>query len=302
MLAAGHRVDALGYDHLWVWDHLLPVFGDSGGPIFEGTTSLAALAATTQHVRLGLFVAANTLRNPGLLAKAITTIDHISDGRAICGIGAGWYGLEHAAHGVEFGSGFGERLDWLADSVSAVRRLLDGETVTLSSGRYRLERLVHRPRPVQAHVPILIGGAGERRTLRIVAEHGDIWNIMVGNRTLVEVVHKNDVLNGHCAAVGRDPTTIERSLGFMLVIRDTEAAARRIWAEKLAFNRAPYEEGAEVWLGNPRQIADRICAFRAAGFDTFMAEIPSPYDLETIDRLIGEVKPLVERTEASDEI
>jgi alkanesulfonate monooxygenase SsuD/methylene tetrahydromethanopterin reductase-like flavin-dependent oxidoreductase (luciferase family) len=124
--AAARRVDALAYDHLWTWDHLYAIFGDPYQPIFEGWLTLAAWAKVTSRVRLGLLVGANTFRNPGLVAKEVTTLDHLSEGRAILGMGGAWFGREHAAHGIEFGSGFGERLDWLDESVGALRALLMG--------------------------------------------------------------------------------------------------------------------------------------------------------------------------------
>ena len=118
MLDAAKRVDRLGYTHLWTWDHLYAIFGDPYQPIFEGWSLLAAWARETTQTRLGLLVGANTFRNPGLVAKTATTLDHVSDGRAILGIGGAWFDLEHQAHGIDFGSGFGQRLDWLDESVA----------------------------------------------------------------------------------------------------------------------------------------------------------------------------------------
>src|ERR671914_1142813 len=176
---AAIRVDELGYESLWTWDHLYAIFGDPLQPIFEGYTTLAAWAKVTTNVRLGLLVGANTFRNPGLVAKTVSTIDHISDGRAILGIGGAWFDLEHRAFGIDFGTGFGQRLDWLDESVSACRRLLDGQEVTSEpGGRYGFDRLRHQPRPVQEHLPIMIGGSGERKTLRTVARYADMWNAM----------------------------------------------------------------------------------------------------------------------------
>ncbi len=148
MLDAAKRVDRLGYDHLWTWDHLYAIFGDPYQPIFEGYTTLAAWAMATEQTRLGLLVGANTFRNPGLVAKTIATLDHISDGRAILGLGGAWFDLEHQAHGIDFGSGFGQRLDWLDESVAAIRRLLDGETVTSEpGGHYPFDDLRSTIRP-----------------------------------------------------------------------------------------------------------------------------------------------------------
>ncbi len=292
MLAAARRVDALGYDHLWAWDHLYAIYGDPYQDYFEGPSVLAAWAASTEHVRLGLMVGANTFRNPGLYAKQTATLDHISGGRAIAGIGAAWFELEHEAHGIEFGSGFGQRLDWLDESVGLVRRVLDGEIVTHHGPRYDFEEVRHHPAPVQRHLPILIGGEGERKTLRIVAKYADMWNASSGS--VDRLRHKDQVLRQHCADVGRDERGIERTVSCKLVIRDGEAEARRVYAAQLEHNRCPYAEDEDVWLGTPEQIAGRLRAFREIGFSTLIPEMPAPYDVETIERLIGEVKPMVD--------
>ncbi len=200
--AGARRVEELGYHSLWTWDHLYAIFGDPMQPIFEGYATLAAWAKVTSRVKLGLLVGANTFRNPSLVAKTVTTIDHISDGRAILGIGGAWMEPEHRAHGIEFGSGFGERLTWMDESVAAMRALLDGERVTSpDGGRYRFEDLVLLPQPVQDHLPIMIGGSGERKTLRTVAKYADQWNAM---GSVEKLRHKVEVLRGHCDAVGRD--------------------------------------------------------------------------------------------------
>jgi alkanesulfonate monooxygenase SsuD/methylene tetrahydromethanopterin reductase-like flavin-dependent oxidoreductase (luciferase family) len=292
---AAQRADALGFDHVWTWDHLLAIFGDSNQPIFEGYAALAALAMATKRTRLGLFVGANTFRNPGLVAKAVTTIDHISDGRAILGIGGAWFELEHRAYGIDFGSGFGERLDWLAEAVPAMRALLDGEEVTSEGGRYAFDRLRLEPRPVQARLPIMVGGSGERKTLPIVAQWADIWNAFGSPETLA---HKDAVLREHCAAVGRDPATITRSVGCKVTIRPTEDEAFAALDGILARNRRTRADVADdetFWTGTPEQIAERMLAYRAIGFHSFLVESPAPYDAETMEILIREVKPVVQQ-------
>ena len=146
MLDAAKRVDRLGYEHLWTWDHLYAIFGDPYQPIFEGWTSLAAWAMATDQTRLGLLVGANTFRNPGVTAKMAATLDHISDGRAILGIGGAWMEPEHRAHGIDFGSGFGQRLDWLDEAVGAMRAVLDGGSATSEPGaHYAFDDLRHQP-------------------------------------------------------------------------------------------------------------------------------------------------------------
>ena len=295
MLDAAKRVDRLGYAHLWTWDHLYAIFGDPYQPIFEGPSLLAAWARETEQTRLGLLVGANTFRNPGLAAKQATTLDHISDGRAILGIGGAWMEPEHRAHGIDFGSGFGQRLDWLDESVGAIRRVLDGESVTSApGGRYAFDDLRHAPLPVQPHLPIMIGGSGEKKTLRTVARYADLWNAM---GTPEKLAHKVDVLRGHCDAVGRDIAGIEFTLGIKATIRDSQAEAERVWTDAMAHNRTPMANVADddtFWNGTPEQIADRLRPYVELGFRTVISEQPAPYDVETLERLIGEVVPLIE--------
>jgi len=295
MLDAAKRIDRLGYTHLWTWDHLYAIFGDPYQPIFEGWSLLAAWARETTQTRLGLLVGANTFRNPGLVAKTAATLDHISDGRAILGIGGAWMDLEHQAHGIEFGSGFGQRLDWLDESVGAMRALLDGESVTSEpGGRYTFDDLRHHPVPVQPHLPIMIGGSGEKKTLRTVAKYADIWNAM---GPVDFMAHKVDVLQGHCDAVGRDIAEIEFTLGVKFTIRDSKAEARRVRDAAMANNRTPeseVEDDDTFWEGSPEEIADRLRPYVELGFKTVISEQPAPYDVETLERFVGEVKPLID--------
>ncbi len=289
------RIEELGYDHIWAWDHLHAIFGDPDQPIFEGWMTLAAWAEVTERARLGLLVGANTFRNPGVVAKMATTLDHISEGRAILGLGGAWFEHEHQAHGIEFGSGRGQRLDWMHESVAAIRPILDGEAATSPpGGRYRFDHLRQLPRPLQPHLPIMIGGSGEKKTLRTVAMYADMWNAM---GTTEFLRHKVDVLREHCAAVGRDMNDIELTAGCKPLIRDTEPEARRAWEAQMAHNRTPMNEVEDddtFWIGTPDQVAERMVEARALGFDTFIAEMPAPYDDETLVRFIGEVKPMVE--------
>jgi alkanesulfonate monooxygenase SsuD/methylene tetrahydromethanopterin reductase-like flavin-dependent oxidoreductase (luciferase family) len=295
MLDAAKTVDRLGYAHLWTWDHLYAIFGDPYQPIFEGYSLLNAWARETERARLGLLVGANTFRNPGLVAKIAATLDHVSEGRAIVGIGGAWMEPEHTAHGIEFGSGFGQRLDWLDESVGAIRGLLDGEEVTSEpGGHYAFDHLRHQPPPVQQHVPILIGGSGEKKTLRTVARYADMWNAMGP----VDVMrHKIEVLRQHCEGVGRDPSQIEFTLGIKATIRDSEDEADRVWKAAMEHNRTPMERVADdttFWNGTAAQLAEKLAPYVELGFHTVISEQPAPYDTETLQRLIGEVKPLVD--------
>ena len=295
MLDAAKLVDRLGYAHLWTWDHLYAIFGDPYQPIFEGWSLLNAWARETEQTRLGLLVGANTFRNPGVVAKSATTLDHASGGRAILGIGGAWMELEHQAHGIDFGTGHGQRLTWLDESVGAMRTVLDGGSVTSEpDGRYAFDDLRQAPLPVQAHLPIMIGGSGEKKTLRTVAKYADMWN---GMGSVEKVTHKIEVLQGHCDAVGRDIAEIEFTLGLKLTIRDSEAEADRVWKAAMEHNRTPMARVADddtFWNGTPEQIADRLRPYIDLGFRTFISEQPAPYDVETFERFIGEVVPLVD--------
>ena len=293
--ASARRVDELGYDHLWTWDHLYAIFGDPYQPIFEGYAALAAWAKVTERARLGLLVGANPFRNPGLTAKLATTLDHISGGRTILGIGGAWFETEHREYGIEFGASPGERLTWMDEAAAAMRQLLDGETVTSPpGGRYRFDNLRLLPRPVQDRLPIMIGGSGERKTLRSVARYADMWNAMGLTRVLRRKV---EVLRRHCDEVGRDFAEIELTAGCKPIIRDTEAEARRVWEAQMAHNRTPMEDVLHddtFWVGTPEQVAQEMIDRRELGFTTFIAELAAPFDDETIERWIGEVRPMVD--------
>ncbi len=244
---------------------------------------------------MGLLVGANTFRNPGLVAKTAATLDHISGGRAILGIGGAWMEPEHQAHGIDFGSGFGQRLDWLHEAVGAMRGVLDGESVTSEpGGHYQFDDLRHHPLPLQKRLPIMIGGSGEKKTLRTVATYADMWNAM---GTVELMRHKIEVLQGHCDAVGRDIGDIEFTLGVKLTIRDSAAEAERVQHAAMAHNKTPLaevEDDDTFWNGSAEQIADRLRPYVEMGFRTVISEQPAPYDTETLERFVGEVKPLID--------
>lgn len=269
------------WDSIWTWDHLLAIFGPWEQPIFEGWSILAGLAPLTSRVRLGLMVGANTFRNPGHTAKLAATLDHLSAGRAVLGIGGAWFEREHEAYGIDFGSGFGERLDRLDESVMLMRRLLDGERFSHDGRFYAMHDALLAPRPIQPHLPILVGGSGPRKTLRTVARRADAWNT---SGTLEEVRARVDILAEHCADVGRDIATIEKTVSFPTVIRDDPAAAEAAFAAQLAANGT--ERGASpVLLGSPAMAADTIRPFQEMGFGTVIIRMPAPYDRETIERM-----------------
>jgi F420-dependent oxidoreductase-like protein len=292
LLEAAQAADRLGYDTVWTWDHLYPVVGDEHGPIFEGWLTLAAWAQATQQIRLGLMVGANTFRSPGLTAKMVTTLDHISGGRAILGIGAAWFEPEHRGFGIPFGDGFPERLRWLGESLPIIRAMLDGQTPTAHGERYTVEAARNDPPPVQAHLPILVGGGGVSVTLKLVARYADANNIGGG---VENIARKDRILVQHCEDIGRDPAEIERTSGLgPLVIRDSRAEAERAY-------RAMYERHGraeppgEHPVGTPEDVIERALAYLAIGYRHLTVAFPGPHDEESMVRFATEVRPVLER-------
>ena len=294
LLDTAGEVDRLGYDSLWTWDHLKAIFGDPDQPIYEGWTAITAWAMATRQVKVGLMVGANTFRNPGLVAKMAATLDHIAGGRSILGLGGAWFELEHREFGIDFGTSVGQRLDWLDESVAAIRALTSGEHVTSAAGaRYSFSDLSINPLPVQKRLPILIGGNGRTKTLRTLARYGDVWNAF---GLPAEVRELDGVLKRHCEEVGRDEREIERSINLWLVIRDSEAEARKVWETAMELNLTVLENSIEPsrpLFGTPEAIADRLSEYYDAGFTATIVEVPAPYDRETLERLATEVKQRV---------
>jgi len=289
---AARLSDQLGYEHIWSVDHWLAPHGEPDQPILDGWLTLAAWAAQTSNVRLCLFVAANTFRSPGHTAKLATTLDHISNGRAMLGLGAGWFTREHEAYGVDFGASPGERIGWLDESAGIIRRLLDGERVTVTDGHYRIDDLELLPRPIQAHLPMVIGGAGEKKTLRVVAKHADVWNAFGSPETIERKIR---ILGQHCQAVGRDLDEIRLTLGIQLIIRDTLAEARAVHEAQLEHNLITPDNTRinpdATWLGTADDVIDRIRTYRALGISALIVEMPAPADHETLRRLAEDVRP-----------
>lgn len=288
--SAAVRADELGYDEILTWDHLYPIVGSWQGPMLEAWQVLSAWAEATSRARIGLMVGANTFRNPALVAKMATTLDHISGGRAILGIGAAWFEREHAAFGLEFGASPGERLRWLEEAVRIMRGMLHGEQP--SGERYYATREVRNdPPPVQPHLPLLVGGGGERKTLRIVARYADACNVGGGFES---VKHKDAVLRRHCQEVGRDESEIERTAGVgVCIIRDDPAEAERVFQATFRHNgnARPWEDQL---VGTVQQVADKLRPYLGIGFRHFSVGCPPPYDAESMERLVTEVKPMLE--------
>jgi len=287
---AGVSADRAGFDSLWTWDHLYPIVGAHEGPIFEGWLTLAAWAERTQRVRLGLMVGANTFRNPALVAKLATTLDHISGGRAVLGIGGAWFETEHRGLGIEFGGSPGERLRWLEEAVRIMRGMLHGERPS-GERYYSAREALNLPPPIQPRLPILVGGGGERKTLRIVARYADACNVGGG---FENVKRKDEILRRHCEEVGRDEAEIERTVGIgTVIIRDDPAEAQRVSRDMFERNgRArPWKDQP---VGTVDDVVERLRPYLGIGFRHFIVGFPSPYDAESMERLVREVKPALE--------
>ena len=289
------RCEELGYDWVSAFYHFLPIHSDPTGPMFEGTTMLAAMAAHTERVRCGMLVLGVTYRHPAVVANIAATIDHVSGGRLEMGMGAAWYELEHDQYGIPFPR-IGVRMDMLDEACTILRSLWTRETTTFEGRHYQLQDARMEPKPVQRHLPLVIGGSGERRTLRIVAEHGDIWNTFYGD--VEEYRHKLDVLSRHCADVGRDPADVRKSLTFRAVLDEDEQEARE--RARALFGDPPPERLQKMLIvGTPEQCAERLGAYGALGVGDFLLGALPPIDRQTIELVAGAVAPAVKATVAA---
>jgi F420-dependent oxidoreductase-like protein len=289
---AARAVEESGWDALWLDDHLLSDEGDWRDPKLEGWVSLAAVATSTERVRLGLLVSSTTFRNPGLIAKLATTLDHVSAGRAVLGLGGGWFKREHDAFGIDFGRGFGERLDRLDEATMLVRRLLDGERFSHDGRFFRIHDSVCEPRPIQARLPILIGGSGPTKTLRTTALYADLWN---GYGSPDRIAATSDVLRQRCIEVGRAFDDIERTVTVHAVIRDSATAALAAWADTAAQHgldgavATDDSDGGLTVGGSPREVATFLDGYRRIGISEVIFVFRDPFDFESIER-VGEVR------------
>lgn len=292
--ALWRRLDAAGLDWISVWDHLYesPPAGGTE-PHFESVSTLGALCADTQRARIGCLVFNAAYRNPGILAKAATTLDHISSGRFELGLGAGWHRQEAQAFGIDFPAP-GARLDLLEEMTPLMRSLLSEERTTHEGEYFRIRDASCLPAPVGRHIPLWIGGIGEKRTLRIAARHADGWNAVYVDPTTFK--HLCDVLDGWCATEDRDPAEIERSVNVMFLGATKEDDTRRVlnecrdsWGEM-----APrVMDGALV--GGPERCVERIVEYAWSGAQGVNITLRAPWDPEALDAFLEIVMPAVHR-------
>lgn len=289
MRALWRRLDT-EVDWISAWDHFYEA-PPAGGTIdhFEAMTTLGALAAETRHARLGCLVFYVGYRNPASIAKAAATLDHISGGRFELGLGAGWHEQEATAYGYDF-PGVGTRLDMLDEASTIIRGLLTQERTTFHGKHYQVEDASNLPVPVQDHLPIWIGGMGEKKTLRLVAKHADGWN--AAYTTPENFARLGKVLDEWCEKEGRDPASLKRSvnLTFNLATDDAGAGKERE-ALRAAWGPAAARIEGGALLGTPAQAIDRIKEYEAAGADQVNIALRAPWNEDALDAYLGEVIP-----------
>ena len=284
VVAQAQEADAAGFDAVFVMDHFyqLPGLGTPDQPMLEAYTALGGLASVTERVQLGTLVTGNTYRNPTLLAKAITTLDVISQGRAVLGIGTGWFELEHDQLGYEFGT-FTDRFNKLDEALQIILPMLAGERPTFTGKYYRTQEAMAEPR-FRDHIPLMIGGSGEKKTIPLAVKHFDHLNVIAGFN---ELPRKVQVIKERCEDIGRDPATLETSM-LVMVLAD----------ENVTADAVPEEFKQNVAFGSPEQIAEQIKSkVLDAGID---GVILSPlthvtgYRPGVISALAETLKPLIE--------
>jgi F420-dependent oxidoreductase-like protein len=282
--------EELGFDSAWVFDHFLPIPpGDTEGPCLEGWTMLAALAAETSKLRIGTLVTGNTYRNPALLAKMATTVDHISNGRLYLGIGAGWFEPEHTAYGMPFYTAR-ERAQRLDEALQVITKLWTEDHPNFDGKFYTLKDAPFAPKPVQKpHPPILIGGQGKKWIMPLVGRYAQAWNAPL-RLTPDDIRERTKIIEDECKRIGRDPCDVEVQAFLILYsITDVPLAgpAMRLGA-RLMTDKAI---ARNVLAGSPKEITEKIQTFVDAGATHIVMNIQPPYERELLERFANEVMP-----------
>ena len=284
--AVAGAAEESGFDSIWVMDHFyqIAMVGPRTDPMLEAYTLLGALAARTRTVSLGTMVTGVTYRNPALLAKIVTTLDIVSAGRAILGIGAAWNDEEHAGYGFPYPP-IGERMDRLEEALQICTAMFTQEDASFNGRHYTIEHALNFPRPIRASaIPILVGGSGERRTLALVARYADACNLFGDVGT---IRHKLEVLDRHCEAIGRDPAEITKTRLGGLVIAETNAEAERkagLMAEARGMDPARVRDYLTV--GGPDSVCEQLAKYFDAGLDGMIFNMNDAQDLDPV-RLAG---------------
>ena len=286
MRDAALLAEQAGWDVLLTWDHFVPLMGDVTGPNLEGWQILAAFAAITKKAQIGMLVTGNTYRHPAVLANMAATLDSISNGRAVLGIGAAWNEHEHKMYGIDFDTA-PIRLAKLREATRIIRGHLDEGTVTYEGKYYQLTNATLGTQPIQKRLPILVGGGGEQVTLKITARYADWWH---GFGTADIIKHKLDVLKKHCEDVGRDYNEIAPTAGGGILVRDDQNMVDKRLREVAIRNKVEAPNRPAV-AGKPEDIAKLLLGYHKLGVKGFLFGMSPPYDRETIERVMTEVKP-----------
>jgi len=286
-------LETVGFEWVSVMDHLwqIPINGHADDPFFESYTTLGGLAASTERITLGPLVTCPLYRNPGLLTKMVTTLDHLSDGRVVFGIGAGWAEHEFDAYGYEFPPP-AERVKRMEETIEIAKALwTDPSPVSYDGIFYELEEVVFDPPPRQRpHPPVLVGGGGEQLTLRVVANHADLWNVPSASPAVLE--GKLDVLKEHCEAVGREFDDIGVVGHNWIVLADETERAHERYEELQSDTEAgptPRTDHRGL-VGTPTEVTEVLETYRELGVEQFIVKPPSG-DERTLERFVDEVLP-----------
>ena len=289
LLATWKEADALGFESAWVYDHFIPIFGNQDGPCLEGWTALAALAAATQRIRVGVLVTGNTYRNPALLAKMATTVDQVSHGRLILGIGAGWFERDHAAYGFPFGTAH-ERARKLEEALQVITKLWSEDHPSFTGRYYKLDRAPFAPPNVQKpHPPIVIGGQGEKWIVPLVARYADGWNAVTGVGP-DGIRERRQIIADECRRVGRSPCPTEISALVPLVaITNIPLAGPvvRLGARVIAGRKI----ARDVMADSPAAIRERIQKYVDAGATEIILSLRPPFDRGLLRKFSQDIMP-----------
>ncbi|MEA2625237.1 MAG: hypothetical protein QOD06_1282 [Candidatus Binatota bacterium] len=289
LLATWKEAEALGYDGAWGYDHFIPIIGKEGGPTLEGWTLLAALARETKTIRIGLLVTGNTYRNPAVLAKMATTVDHLSGGRLNLGIGAAWAEHEHRAYGIPFHTAR-ERAERLGEALEVITLLWKRDRATFDGKYYDLRDAPLEPKPVQKpHPPIVVGGKGKKWILPTVAKYADEWNVPIGLEP-EEMKEGIEIIRKECERIGRSPCVREVSVLLPLIsITNVPLAGpvTRLGARVIVEKRI----AKSLLAGSAKDIEKRLREFVDAGATSVILSLRPPYDRELMRRFAREVMP-----------
>lgn len=277
VLELARHVERTGWDGLWYADHFMPNAEDTSTPWPEAWMTLAALGAQVPRLRIGTLVAGNTYRHPAVLAKMAATLDHITAGRVVLGLGSGWQENEHRQYGIPFYT-ISERLQRLEEACQVIKLLYSERAASFDGRFYQLDHATLEPKPVQHPLPLLIGGGGEKVTLKITAKYADEWNVW-GTPDVLE--HKMAILDRHCADVGRDPASIKRTAVALLFMSDDEAYVKKMQAAGIE---------RPSLIGTPAQIRELVDRYAALGVDELIVPDFTLGSMEqkvaTLDRFI----------------